>query len=364
MPIGWLLGKAIREISIASDPVIINIEEEKFEGFNVFGLYVKGSFKIPWTKSGLVYMIQMYEVDINGKELPVLCRLEGLNNNGVFQWISDPIDSQSGAYQVKTLTRIMNIPVDALIFSRKGNLSLSFELKIVTFDNNLQPSVLKEAKSTLNYINVNSGYEDIIAKNNVFASNVVELGNIVINIDGEASSSEIQIVNKWITENVNNDEDQTKLLNQVKQYPNKGFSLEQLRNNAKKAIKDIEKVADASDKIALLKLLHDISIADGQRDNDEHQIIKAVISKLGIDQEKYSQIFSKSVNLDASTTDSELETLIGLHAGMLLEQKITQLKKAFKEWNGKITSPNKIEAANAKIVLEFISKKRNQLEAE
>lgn len=364
MPIGWLLGKAIREISIASDPVTISVRQEKFEGFNVFGLYVKGSFKIPWSKGGLVYMIQMYEISNQGKEIPVLCQVNGLNNSGVFQWISDPIDSQSGAYQVKTPTRIMNIPIEALIFSKNGKMNLQFELKIVTFDNNLQPSVIKEATVNFDYFNNSPGYEDMISKAHIFTNNAVELGNVLINIDGVASNSEIKILNQWITQNVNNKGNREQLIEKVKKYPSKGYSIEKLRDNAKNAINEINKIADASDKIALLKLLHDISIADGERDDAEHQVIKAVISRLGIDQEKYAQLFSKSVNIDSKTSDSELESLVGIQPGMLLEQKIAQLKKAFKEWNSKITSPNQIEASNAKRVLEFISKKRNQLETE
>lgn len=362
MVLGWLLGQAIKEVSIAADPVVISVKREKYEGFDIFGLYVKGSFKIPWFKGGLMYMVHMYELDSNGSELPVICQLDGLNSNGVFQWLSDPINSETGAYQVKTPTKILNIPIDALIFSNKGDLRLRFEMKMVTFDNNLQASVIKEAFVIESYYNSKTGYQNMAENNRIFTANAVELGNVLINIDGVASKSEIKVLTDWIKSNVKNEEKKASLIESVKSYPKKGYSIENLREYAKNAISKINEIAEASDKIALMQLLHDISVADGERGDAEHSVIKAVINKLGIDQEKYAQLFSKSVNLDSSTSDSELEILVGIQSGMSLQEKIAQLKKAFKEWNSKITSPNQIEAANAKRVLEFISKKRNQLE--
>jgi len=362
MVLGWLVGQAIREISIAADPVVISVKREKYEGFDIFGLYVKGSFKIPWFKGGLVYLVNLYELDSNEKELPVICQVKGLNSNGVFQWISDSINSETGAYQVKTPTKILNIPIDALMFSKKGELRLRFELKMVTFDNSSQPSVIKEAFAIESFYNNKTGYQDMVENSRIFTTNAVELGNILVNIDGEASKSEIKVLTNWIKKNVKNEEKQDQLIENVKAYSKQGYSIENLRSYAKNAISEINDVADASDKIALLQLLHDISIADGERGEAEHQVIKAVINKLGIDYDKYSQIFSKSVNLDGAASDSELEALVGIQSSMSLQEKIAQLKKAFKEWNSKITSPNQIEAANAKRVLDFISKKRNQLE--
>jgi hypothetical protein len=134
MVIGWLLGQAIKEISIAADPVVIKVEREKVEGFDVFGVYVKGSFKIPWTKGGLIYMVYLYEVPQGpGSEIPVVCQLDGMNQDGAFRYMSDPINNESGAYQVKQFAKILNIPVDALIFSTKGSLSLKVELNMITF---------------------------------------------------------------------------------------------------------------------------------------------------------------------------------------------------------------------------------------
>lgn len=360
MVLGWLIGQAVKEISLAVDPLTLTVRKEKYKSLDVFGLYVKGSFKIPWARGGLMYLVNLYEV--GEEEKPVICQIDGLNNDGVFQWVSDPINSETGAYQVKTPTNVINIPIDGLIFSRKGELSLRFELKLITFDNKLNASVIKETFVIQSFANKKNGYQDMIENQRVFNDNAVELANVLINIDGEASKSELKVLNKWIKDHISNEERRTHLLEEVKKFSKKNYKPDTLRNKAKAAITEIDKVSEASDKIALMNLLHDISIADGERDDVEHKLIQAVISKLGIDQEKYAKLFSKSVNLSESTSESELETLVGIESSMSVTEKIAQLKKAFKEWNSKITSPNAIEATNAKRVLDFISKKRNQLE--
>jgi uncharacterized tellurite resistance protein B-like protein len=362
MVIGWLLGQAIKEISIAADPVLVKVENEKFEGFDVFGVYVKGSFKIPWTRGGLVYMVHLYERTAGGKEIPVICQLDEMNNNGAFQYVSKPIGNDSGAYQVKHFAKVLNIPIDTLIFSTQGLLNLQVELKMVTFDNNFNPSVIKEALYNFEYFNKELGYNERLSNMRDFENYAVELGAALINIDGDANKEEVKVLDKWIKKNVSNEDRQKELKAGVREFTKQKYSQEEIVDKSKKALKKIVDVADAKDKINLMELLHDISIADGTRGESEHKFIQAILKRLDIDEAKYAELFSKSVTLNNDTSESEMDSIVGINGAMDVSEMISQLKKAFKEWNSKITSPNAVEADNAKRILEYISKRRNQLE--
>ena len=363
MVIGWLVGQAIKEISIAADPVVIKVEKEKYEEFDVFGLYVRGSFKIPWSKGGLVYMVHLYEVNqTTGTEVPVICQLEGMNNQGAFQYVSDAIGNDSGAYTVKTFAKVLNVPIDTLIFSNHGQLQLKFELKMVTFDNGLNPSVIKEASHFFEYYNKELGYKERMNNMRVFENNAVDLAAALINIDGDINKEEVKVLDKWIKNNVSDEERQKELKSKVRDLSKQKYAQEEIVDLSKIALKNISEVADAKDKINLMELLHDISIADGTRQDTEHRFIQAILKRLDIDEAKYAELFSKSVTLSSNTSDSELDTIVGLDGSMTVNQMINQLKKAFKEWNSKITSPNAVEADNAKRILEYISKRRHQLE--
>lgn len=363
--IGWfilsyIIASAKNTASVVVNPLKIRILTEKIDKIDVFSVYAKGKWQMPYGVNSLVFIIRLYQ-EMNDEKYPVMCMIKEWtgDDNLFFNYVSDFSTPGSGTIGFTKEVKMISIPTEALKFAHKGDLNLVFELNLVSLVNN-EPAIFRSTTNKLKYSVIEQGYKDRIEGLKKFNENIIKIAAIVSSIDG-LSDYEEDVVIDWLDDNQFFD-DQEELLEIFDQTVDSNSSFNDGIIKINTLVNEIKSFASPADKMNILNLLHKISISDNVHSNDEEKMIRHIVTLLEIDEERYNQMIFKDVNLNS--TDSikkDFDKLLGIKDGMSDSEFKEQLKEQYKIWNNKVTSSNIIESKNAKKVLEYISERRSNL---
>lgn len=117
-------------------------------------------------------------------------------------------------------------------------------------------------------------------------------------------------------------------------------------------------------KETILQLIQQLAMKKPRHSTTVSTWIVLLFSKLSMDYYRYSEILSKIVNLTAKELqDINLDRFLGITQGMSAANQLDRLRSQYREWNIRSTSPNQIEAHNSKIIMDYIAKRRADLDS-
>ncbi len=348
-------------------PLSITLKREKVEGFDTISVYAVGSFSVTNAMhTSIINVVEMDQITPSGKREPVICSLDRYTGKDsmVFHYVSESTTIQApGVFGFDTLSRVLVIPLDMLNYAKSGQFDLEITLKIYGFNFLLAPELLASSTKKIEVVSHEKGYLEMLDQIKDFNKLTVELAAIMARIDGNADVSEVKAIDSWIEKNNSSDSTRKELKSMVGDVIRNSTNKKNAADRAKEIIQNLKEITSPADRMNVLNLLHSISVADGKRGQTEGSMIHAVIRHFELDNDKYSSMLAQSVALDLQEEPIDFDQILGITPRMGVPRKIEILKAQYKEWNKKVNSPNPIESRNARLILDYISKKRAELDA-
>ncbi len=329
--------------------------------FAVLKLFATGSMKVPFAGYPAVFLVELKDLTNNDSEIGglVMCSLKDLcyNDSKFFQHVSDVI---SIPYRDSTVSNmnILNIPLEALTFPRKGNITLEFSIKLISGDN-----LLTDNKFYLSFYNPKDGYLDSFDAINNFYKYATNLLETVILIDGKVDPSEVKLLKEWIEKN-STEFVKSELLISVEnlQKDPELKTNDELVNDAKAICLKIAKEIDLARRYELLEILIRMISIDGSIDTKEKDLIDMIANNLDISMTRFLELYQKHMPSGLAQQSINLKTL-GITEEMDIVEKKEILRKEYMKWNKKVISSNEDTRKKANVVLRIIAEERAKLDS-
>lgn len=351
-----------------STPLSIVLKREKTEGFDTIGVYAIGTFNVlNQTHNIITNVIEMNQVTSSGKREPVICSLEGYTGEDsmFFHYVSKNNSIEApGVFGFDSLSRVLVIPIDTLKFAESGNIDLEISLEVYGSFLGISPLLIATSTKRIDLVSNEQGYLEMLDQMNKVNNFTVELAAIMARIDGTADAAKKKAINTWIEKNNSSDTKRKELKTLANEVILSSMNKKTAADRAKSIILELKSITSPADRMNILNLLHSISVADGKRAHLEGSLIYAVVRHFEIDNDKYSSMLTQALPLDAQEDEPiDFDQILGISAKSGVSRQIEILKAQYKEWNKKVNSANPVEAKNARLILDYISKKRAELDA-
>ena len=338
-------------------------EEESLNGesFKVFTVYIKGRLRN--LSSTIRYTT--WAVDVTGnREDYLICELPAMQyeDTSLFRFTTDWIDVPYIDAVMSESMYIAKIPIDFLVFPRKGDLNLKFVVVI----EDLTYGEVNSCEYTIHYYNKEKGYLDRLEERDKIEKSIVRIG---VFISGASSTYDKEIAKEVIKyiENVSKDHDGI-IDNEKKKSLEKEIKNSIYKSNAqdrieliKKETKSLNELGDKNDIIKALEFYAKLVTLNKNYDETDKSILEEIIKMLDLSEKQVQEIIEKKINVNLLSSDSEKLKLIGITEGMSKEEKKRHLKDEYRKWNQRITNSDKSIRDQANNMLELISTERSKL---
>ena len=303
-------------------------------------------------------------LDVTEDEVPVICAIPHFQyEDSVMFFYQSPYEEISYTNaEFKDFVTLINIPIESLVFPKKGKRKLKFEVGV----QDTNGTILNSATETITYENTNKGYIENREEIEEVEGLVLKLAIYVSGVDQEFNENEVAIINKYIdvksklNDGSNNSEKKAKFKKIIKETiielrrtPN-NFSLIQLTNL-------IHEKADVAIKYEAIEMLLKIVAVDGTYSKEEYSAINTIADKIGLNLEKVRAMSEKIVPVSIFEEEPEFDKLLGLNASMTIEEKKKHLREEYRKWNQRVTSSDLKIRHQATKMLEIIAQERAKL---
>jgi hypothetical protein len=332
--------------------------------FPVFQVDVFGAIIVPYDKYPVRYQVQLVDVtDGQDKILPVFCAWDGLKNE------SDCFEFNGNTFHIPYTNSVISkpitvckIPLESLIFARKGPRSLVFFVRLIDAKNKNE---IASAGAEIAYIAPEAGYQDKLDIRIKAIGLTVRLALMVCaagkNMDDRAT---VQIIHKWSE-------------SQAKRYSDDAMSqivklcqdvtketLRDLRSKGGIRIKpfceEIRETVTIAEILDALELCLKVIGADKKVDASELNFVMGIAHWLGIESDRLRAMIDKHVpGMTAGHIDSA-EHLLGIDPGMTPEQIKAVLAKSFKKYNAQVVNTVAEKRIHAEQMLQLIVSMRQK----
>lgn len=129
----------------------------------------------------------------------------------------------------------------------------------------------------------------------------------------------------------------------------------------KQVCKDLADNAPVSAKYDAMELCLRIVQVDGVGADDEMRFLMSVGRWLDLDYDKFREMRDKIIPSNIHET-VDVDTLLGLHAGMTKDEKLKHLTREYRRWNQLTTHKDPHKREQAQEMLEIIAQKRNEVQ--
>lgn len=360
--INFFINSAKSTAKTTFDPLKIRVVSDKVDNLDVFTVFASGSWNMPHGANSLVYNVKLFQRIGGSDKLPVMCVIKEWtdNSNLFFNYISGITTPGTGTIYFTSEVKLISIPVESLKLPYSGKSDLIFELNLISFGTE-SPYIFKTTTNSIGFNAVEQGYQDRLDGISNYHRNVVKIAGVLSAVDNDSDIFEREIIEDWLVDNSvsdNLDELLEIFDNEIYEYSDIKDGLSKIKSY----VLEIKDFCSPADKINLLNLLHNLSLADDDHNEYEEKIIRYIVKNLNIEEEKYNKLLSRDVKFaNAELSENKFDSILGITEEMTNTEIKNILKEQYKIWNQKITSSNVIEAKNARVILEYISERRANL---
>lgn len=355
-------------------------EESKIYQKKAFNVYVKETedeidkIKFPVIKvsiSGLINNKGTFRVksfvklsDVTDEILPIISLLDSFkaDDSGVFYFESDVITVPFFDAYFDNNVDILNIPVDFLVFPKKGYR----KLKITAGFADENGIILVKAERTLDFNSKKSGYIDLKEDEKKAKEQILRLAVLVTGADGKIDPAEVEIVKEYrnlisMDKHGNVDLESNSNLDKIMRETIIDMTTKPVTQQIDVLCGYLKDNADNSLKYEALELLLRISAADGEYDKKEYEMVKSIANKLEIDDVLFQKTSDRLISVLDIKVDINDAQLVGLNATMTIEEKKVHLRNEYKKWSQRVTNKDDKIRQQANSMLEIIASERAKL---
>ena len=257
-------------------------------------------------------------------------------------------------------TVVARLPVDWLMFPRKGQRRLQFEIRVSASDCKQEIAC---TQSSFIYENASIGYLDVRDNIERTKTLTVALGFAVGAADGRLNDCEIELIKKWAKENIieNSEQFSKKATGKLNKALDKTvlFFRNGHRLNVQAICSEIAEIAPAGRRYDILELCLNIARAKGTVTTEELNLLKDMIKWLDINIDKSRLMMQKLLPVDIHEV-MDVEAILGITSDMSKEKARKQLNNEYRKWNSRVTHSNPHIQTQADQMLQLIAKARSQ----
>jgi tellurite resistance protein len=338
----------------------ITEKKERIEGvkeeINLFNVKVKGVIYSNLDDNKIAYFLTM--TDITEEEKPVLCTLESMQFfKGIFGLQSDLFQIPYKISEVHDWISIFDIPIDVLVFPKKGNRRVKIELSIV----NSSEKVVNRSHKIIDFNNKKIGYEDAIEYAGKIKKYSVNFAMYAASIDGHITKDEASIIKKWIINKYSNNELKN---NKIQEIISESLAeIKKMKNaNYLSSIYDeINSIATNKDKFDMLELILSVTAGDSKFDKDEEKLLEDICNRLDIKREVYNKMASKIIPVNIRENLTNVNKMLGIKESMTKKEKNKVLKQKYREWSSRVNHKDKKIREQAENMLQIIAEEKKKI---
>ena len=255
-------------------------------------------------------------------------------------------------------TVVARVPVDQLVFPRRGKRTLLFHVSVRAKDS---AQDLAAAQCNIQYENTDFGYID--HQDNVRRARdlAVAVAFSLAAADGKLFACEVEIIKKWTRSNILSAHPSTGDGRRLEKALDRTVSF--FRNGGRLDVPqmcgELVRIVPVGQRHSILDLCLNVVRAKGHASADELQLLKQLAAWLDIDQDKYRSMMEKTLPIDMHGI-RDMETILGITADMTQDEARRQLNKEYAKWNARVTSADPTVRDQADQMLQLIAQARSK----
>lgn len=327
------------------------IDEENKEGFLKI-IEAKGVLPLTY-EADVCFVTSVLDVT-DGEPAPVISSLDNFQepDNVIYQDVREVGRHGPGVAITKFINVGAIIP-DIMTPPRSGPRKLAIMVRLMEkraavnvrfgFFDSSSPGIFELKRLDLAWNFKEKGYKESAEHREQAAALTVQLGVVIAMADGSLDESEGKKIKEWIIKNIAPFEEpkKSRLKAALNDALKNGFEkVKSEGHNLDSVIANLNEIADKNTKYEAVELCFDVMAADGVADESEMKAIKEIAIKLGLNMDRINAMRDQRiVSLDAdSTSDSSVESMLGIDPDWSSEDVRRHLRKEFSKWNNRLNT--------------------------
>lgn len=377
--IGAIFSKGAEAVKSPPQPLNIRLtdsylDKEMKEGFFKI-IEAKGVLPLA-NESEICFVTSIFDVT-DDTEKPVICSLDNFQepDNVVYQDVRE-VGRHGPGVAITEYINIGAVIPDIMTPPHSGSRKLAIIVRLMDkravnkikygFTDSSSLGVFDVKRLNMTWEFDEKGYEEAAEHREMAGALSLKLGVLVAMADGGLDETEGSKLKEWIIKNIAPFDEPRK--SELKSLFNEALKsgFEEAKGGAlmlTSIVGQLNEVADKNAKYEAVELCFDVMAADGVADQSEIEVIRDIAKKLGLDMDKINAMRDQRiVSLDASaTTDSSVESMLGIDPAWDNGQAKKHLRKEFSKWNNRLNtlSPG-AERDNAQRMLDSIAELRKK----
>ena len=291
-------------------------------------------------------------------QAPVSSAAGQAGDSSVFCYFSDLGRLPHKITTLSDWTSVAKLRGDWLLFARKGQRSLQFNVSILSAKDGLE---LACARCSYLYDNPFFGYIDVQENSEHSKTLAVALAFAVSAADGRMYECEIELIKKWAKDNINlaqssdkAERELDKALNEVITFYREGNKLDTYN-----ICREVVAITPIAERCEILELCFNVAKANGNVVAEELRFLKDLANQIEIDGGKFRELMEKVIPLEMHEV-KDIESILGVTSAMNTEIARARLNKEYVKWNSRVTNTNPEVQNQADQMLKLIAEARSQ----
>ncbi len=255
-------------------------------------------------------------------------------------------------------TAVAALPLDRLIFPRKGKTMLQFNISVLSRESGEE---LAHGICTFPYENLSIGYINQQENTRCTKTLAVALAFAVAAADGKLYDCEIEVITNWVKDNFDTSKEPNKTSRKIKKALNKTIRFFRNGNqlDTRKICKEIVEIAHPAERYDILGLCLRVVQAKGFATAEELTFLKNLANGLEVDAERFRTMMEKILPVNMHRLE-DMEVVLGVTPNMSREQTRRHLNKEYRKWNARVTSFDSQIQSQADYMLKIIAEARSK----
>jgi len=343
----------------------VRLLEEHKDGVPHVSIILYGKYTVI---SDLIKGIRLYASLYESAQKPLVTSVKKYQEKDThgFYYIGQKSVAGPGTYGSERNNRLVSVSKQNLMVSSYGRKKIHVRLKMIGLDDNgLERSDLfahqLEGALLIDFDNKNPLIKHIDAFD--IDQLLIGLALVMIRMEGDYNTNLVIALRTWIKQEYEYLKKHTKLLGIVSQITIIDATIGEVEEASEAFLSRLSVMGTIKQKETLLQLIQHLAMKKPRHSAAVTTWIVDLFSRLSMDYYRYSETLSKIINLKApELQEMNLDRFLGITPRMSVSNQLDSLRTQYREWNIRSTSPNQIEAQNSKIIMEYIAKRRAELD--